>query len=66
MKGTERDEDLLRALDPALAAEIREAAREVDRSVIEEMRSLSLRERMAWSYGKARTLARLREEHGAY
>ncbi len=60
-----RDEDPLCALDAGLAAEIRASALEVDATLIEEMRVLTLKERIAWSSGRARTLALLRGGDGA-
>jgi hypothetical protein len=52
--------DPLRFLAPALAAEIRAAAAEVDTTLFATTRDLGLSERIEWSHGRAATLDRLR------
>ena len=65
MEATPRDLDPLRFLDPALAAEIRAASLEVDTILFDMMRGLSFAERIAWSHGRAKTLALLKDADGA-
>jgi hypothetical protein len=61
-----REDDLLGALEPSLAEEIRASVLDVDVSLIDEMRALTLRERIAWSHGRALALERLRENDAAH
>jgi hypothetical protein len=64
VNGERHERDPLRALPPEVAAEIRAAAAEVDGSLFEIMRALTVSERIAWASGTAETLARLRGEDG--